>query len=504
MPMSDFQVVVGLEVHAHLLTRSKIFCGCTTAFGGEPNAHTCPVCLGLPGSLPALNRRVVEMAVRAGLALGCAIRPRSVFARKNYFYPDLPKGYQISQYELPICEGGAVVYSLDEQERTVRLVRIHMEEDAGKNVHGVSADGASGVDLNRAGVPLLEIVSEPDLRSADEAVEYLRSLRAVLVALGVNDGNMQEGSLRCDANVSVMRRGATAYGTRCEIKNMNSFRFIKAAIEFEARRQVEIVEGGGKVKQETRLFDPDRGETRSMRSKEEAHDYRYFPEPDLPPVVVEAALVERLRAELPELPRTRAARYRSQLGLSAYDAGLLVADGQVAEFFDAALSAYGPSPEGAKKLANWLNGEVARLANAPTVTAIEPNPVQVGQTLTIRGDTHKKPPLGMLTPEKLVALLRLMDAGTIGGPGAKQVVEEVFRTGADPAQVVQSKGLAQVSDEGAIEAVVDRVLAASAADVEKHRSGKKDLTGFFVGQVMRELRGKGNPAVVNALLKRKL
>ena len=482
MPMSDFQVVVGLEVHAHLLTRSKIFCGCTTAFGGEPNAHTCPVCLGLPGSLPALNRRVVEMAVRAGLALGCAIRPRSVFARKNYFYPDLPKGYQISQYELPICEGGAVVYSLDEQERTVRLVRIHMEEDAGKNVHGVSADGASGVDLNRAGVPLLEIVSEPDLRSADEAVEYLRSLRAVLVALGVNDGNMQEGSLRCDANVSVMRRGATAYGTRCEIKNMNSFRFIKAAIEFEARRQVEIVEGGGKVKQETRLFDPDRGETRSMRSKEEAHDYRYFPEPDLPPVVVEAALVERLRAELPELPRTRAARYRSQLGLSAYDAGLLVADGQVAEFFEAALSAYGPSPEGAKRLANWLNGEVARLAN----------------------EAGAGPAAWRLTPAKLAAILKLVDAGTIGGPGAKQVVEEVFRTGADPAQVVQSKGLAQVSDEGAIEAVVDRVLAASAADVEKHRSGKKDLTGFFVGQVMRELRGKGNPAVVNALLKRKL
>src|SRR3990172_4646048 len=265
MPMSDFQVVVGLEVHAHILTRSKIFCGCTTAFGGEPNAHTCPVCLGLPGSLPALNRRVVEMAVRAGLALGCAIRPRSVFARKNYFYPDLPKGYQISQYELPICEGGAVVYSLDEQERTVRLVRIHMEEDAGKNVHGVSADGASGVDLNRAGVPLLEIVSEPDLRSADEAVEYLKSLRAVLMYLGVNDGNLEEGSLRCDANVSVMRRGATAYGTRCEIKNMNSFRFIKAAIEFEARRQVEIVEGGGKVKQETRLFDPDRGATQIGR-----------------------------------------------------------------------------------------------------------------------------------------------------------------------------------------------------------------------------------------------
>jgi aspartyl-tRNA(Asn)/glutamyl-tRNA(Gln) amidotransferase subunit B len=482
MPMSDFQVVVGLEVHAHLLTRSKIFCGCTTAFGGEPNAHACPVCLGLPGSLPSLNRRVVEMAVRAGLALGCTVRPRSVFARKNYFYPDLPKGYQISQYELPICEGGAVTFSVDGQERTVRLVRIHMEEDAGKNVHNVSADGASGVDLNRAGVPLLEIVSEPDLRSADEAVEYVRALRAVLVTLGVNDGNLQEGSLRCDANVSVMRKGAAEYGTRCEIKNMNSFRFLKAAIEFEARRQVEIVEGGGKIVQETRLFDPDRGETRSMRSKEEAHDYRYFPEPDLPPVVVEAELVERIRAELPELPRARAARYQSQLGLSAYDSGLLVADAQVAEFFDATLAVYGSTREAAKKVANWLNGEVARLANEAGV-----------------GPAHWK-----LTPANLAAVLKLLDAGTIGGPGAKQVVEEVFRSGAEPAEVVQKKGLAQVSDEGAIEAVVDRILAASPAEVERHRSGKKDLTGFFVGQVMKELRGKGNPAVVNALLKRKL
>jgi len=274
MPVSDFQVVIGLEVHAQLLTRSKIFCGCSTAFGGEPNTHTCPICLALPGVLPALNQRVVELAVRTGLALGSTIKPKSVFARKNYFYPDLPKGYQISQYELPICEGGAVTLAVDGAEKTIRLVRIHMEEDAGKNVHDVSADGSSGVDLNRAGVPLLEIVSEPDLRSADEAVEYLKTLRAILVALGVNDGNMQEGSLRCDANVSVMRKGADRYGTRCEIKNMNSFRFLKQAIDYEVRRQVDLVESGGKVEQETRLFDPDRGETRSMRSKEEAHDYR--------------------------------------------------------------------------------------------------------------------------------------------------------------------------------------------------------------------------------------
>jgi aspartyl-tRNA(Asn)/glutamyl-tRNA(Gln) amidotransferase subunit B len=482
MPLADFQTVIGLEVHAQLLTRSKIFCGCSTAFGGEPNAHTCPVCLGLPGSLPVLNERVVELAVTAGLALGCRIRPRSVFARKNYFYPDLPKGYQISQYELPICEGGTVPFTVGGVEKTARLTRIHMEEDAGKLVHGVAADGASGVDLNRAGVPLLEIVSEPDLRSAEEAVEYLRALRALLVALGVNDGNMQEGSLRCDANVSVMRKGAEQYGTRCEIKNMNSFRFLQAAIEFEARRQVEVVEAGGRVEQETRLFDPDRGETRSMRSKEEAHDYRYFPEPDLPPVQVAPALVERLRASLPELPRARSQRYQRELGLSAYDAGVLVSDPQVAAWFDRALAAYGSGPEATKRLANWLNGEVARLAN----------------------ETGTGPGEWKLTPEKLVAVLRLMDAGTLGGPGAKQVLEEVFRTGAEPAAVVEAKGLAQVSDEGAIEAVVDRVLAASPAEVEKHRGGKKDLTGFFVGKVMKELRGKGNPAVVNALLRKKL
>jgi aspartyl-tRNA(Asn)/glutamyl-tRNA(Gln) amidotransferase subunit B len=357
-----------------------------------------------------------------------------------------------------------------------------MEEDAGKNVHDVSADGSSGVDLNRAGVPLLEIVSEPDLRSAEEAIEYLKELRAIVVALGVNDGNMQEGSLRCDANVSVMRKGADRYGTRCEIKNMNSFRFLKQAIDYEVRRQVELVEAGGAVVQETRLFDPDRGETRSMRSKEEAHDYRYFPEPDLPPVIVEPALVERIRRELPELPRARATRYREALGLSAYDAGNLVADPAVADYFDAALAAYGAGPEGAKKLANWLGGDLARLAH----------------------ETGAPPTAWKLTPAHLAAVLRLVDQGTIGGPGAKQVVEEVFRTGAEPAEVVKQKGLAQVSDEGAIEAAVDRILAANPGEVEKYRGGKKNLMGFFVGQVMKEMRGKGNPALVNALLKKKL
>jgi len=482
MPVSDFQVVLGLEVHAQLLTRSKIFCGCSTAFGGEPNTHVCPVCLGLPGVLPSLNERVVEMAVKTGLALGCTIRDRSIFARKNYFYPDLPKGYQTSQYEAPICEGGAVEITVGGEEKRIRLVRIHMEEDAGKNVHDVSPDGSSGVDLNRAGVPLLEIVSEPDLRSVDEAIEYLKTLRAILMYLGVNDGNLQEGSFRCDANVSVMRKGAEKYGTRCEIKNMNSFRFLRQAIDYEVRRQVELVEDGKQVVQETRLFDPDRGETRSMRSKEEAHDYRYFPEPDLPPVPVPPALVERVRAELPELPRARAARYQRDLGLSAYDAGLLVSERPVAEFFDATLAGYGGGPDAAKKVANWMNGEVARLANE-------------------RGE---EPARWKLTPARLAAILKLLDAQTIGGPGAKQVLEEVFATGAEPGEVVQAKGLAQVSDAGAIEAAVDQVLAASAAEVERYKGGNKKLMGFFVGQVMKAMKGKGNPAVVNQLLKQKL
>ncbi len=482
MPTQDFQVVLGLEVHAQLLTKSKIFCGCSTEFGGEPNTHTCPVCLGMPGVLPSLNRQVVAFAVRTGLALGCAIQPKSIWARKNYFYPDLPKGYQVSQYELPICVGGGVDITVDGVEKRIRLTRIHMEEDAGKNLHDVSADGSSGVDLNRAGVPLLEIVSEPDLRSVDEAIEYLKELRAILVCLGVNDGNLEEGSFRCDANVSIMPKGSTQYGTRCEIKNMNSFRFLRQAIDYEVRRQVEIVEGGGKVKQETRLFDHERGETRSMRSKEEAHDYRYFPEPDLPPVLVGAELIERERQALPELPRARAARYQQALGLSGYDAGLLVADGAVADFFDATLAAYGKGPEAAKKVANWLSGDVARLAN----------------------EAGAGPARWKLTPALLAETLKLVDAGTIGGPGAKQVVEEVFKTGATPAAVVQAKGLAQVSDESAIEAAVDRVLAASPAEVERFRGGNVKLMGFFVGQVMKETKGKANPAVVNALLKRKL
>ncbi|HVP68309.1 MAG TPA: Asp-tRNA(Asn)/Glu-tRNA(Gln) amidotransferase subunit GatB [Anaeromyxobacteraceae bacterium] len=482
MPVSDFQLVMGLEVHAQLLTRSKIFCGCTTAFGGEPNTHTCPVCLGLPGVLPSLNRGVVEAAIRTGLAVGSTVERKSVFARKNYFYPDLPKGYQISQYELPVCRGGGVDLTVDGQERRIRLVRIHMEEDAGKNLHDVSPDGSSGVDLNRAGVPLLEIVSEPDLRSVEEAVEYLKELRAILMYLGVNDGNLEEGSFRCDANVSVMPKGSSTLGTRCEIKNMNSFRFLRQAVEYEARRQVGIIEGGGKVEQETRLFDPQRGETRSMRSKEEAHDYRYFPEPDLPPLVIPDEWIEAARRSLPELPRPRARRYQAELGLSDYDARLLTTDRAVADFFESTLELYGRAPEAAKKAANWMNGEVARLAN----------------------ETRAPPAAWKLTPGRLAELLKLVDGGTIGGPGAKQVLEEVFRTGADPVRVVEERGLAQVSDESALAAAVDAALARSPAEVERYRAGNKKLLGFFVGQVMKETQGKANPALVNALVRRKL
>jgi len=480
--VADFDVVLGLEVHAQLLTRSKIFCGCATAFGAAPNANVCPVCLGLPGALPSLNRRVVEMAVRTGLALGCTVKPRSIWARKNYFYPDLPKGYQISQYELPICEGGAVEITVGGVERAVKLVRIHMEEDAGKNLHERGADGSSGVDLNRAGVPLLEIVSAPDLHSVEEAVEYLKSLRAVLMWLGVNDGNLEEGSFRCDANVSVKPRGSPTLGQRCEIKNMNSFRFLKQAVEYEVRRQVELIEAGGKVEQETRLFDPARGETRAMRTKEDAHDYRYFPEPDLPPLAVDPATVEELRRTLPELPRARARRWQSELGLSPYDAGLLVADRDLAAFFDAALAARGGGPEAAKRIANWLTGDVARLANEGGLAPAD----------------------WKLRPEHLAELVALQADGTVGGPGAKQALEEAFRTGTAPGAVVRERGLAQVSDEGAVEAAVERVLARSAAEVERYRGGNEKLMGFFVGQVMKEMKGKGNPALVNALLKKRL
>jgi aspartyl-tRNA(Asn)/glutamyl-tRNA(Gln) amidotransferase subunit B len=477
MPVRDFQPVIGLEVHAQLLTASKIFCSCSTQFGAAPNANTCPVCLGLPGVLPVLNRRVVEFAVRAGLALECEIRRTSVWSRKNYFYPDLPKGYQISQYDLPICEHGKLTIDSAEGERVVRIRRIHMEEDAGKNIHD-PAGGDSLVDLNRAGVPLLEIVSEPDIRSAEEATEYLKALRDVLVYLGINDGNLEEGSFRCDANVSVMRQGATEYGTRAELKNINSFRFVRQAIDYEIARQVEVIESGGKVMQETRLWDVARGETRSMRSKEEAHDYRYFPEPDLPPLHVDDPLIDSARAGVPELPRAKLLRFKSQYGLPDYDAKLLVADRPLADFFEACAQRYSDF----KKLSNWFLGELLRLLKdeGASVSSLR------------------------FMPAQFASLLQSVDRGVISNNAGKDVFAEMFRTGKDPQAIIGEKGLAQESDVGAIEAVVDEVLARNAGEVEKYRSGKKNVYGFFVGQVMKAMKGKGNPGIVNELLKKKL
>ncbi|QDE66823.1 MULTISPECIES: Asp-tRNA(Asn)/Glu-tRNA(Gln) amidotransferase subunit GatB [Myxococcus] len=477
MPVSDFQPVIGLEVHAQLLTQSKIFCGCSTAFGAEPNRNTCPVCLGMPGVLPVLNQRVAEFAVRTGLALECTIRPTSVWSRKNYFYPDLPKGYQITQFDQPICEHGRLVIDTPQGEKTIRILRIHMEEDAGKSVHDAGG-GQSLVDLNRAGVPLLEIVSQPDLRDADEAVEYLKSMRDVLVYLGVNDGNLEEGSFRCDANVSVMPKGSTTFGQRCELKNLNSFRFLKQAIEYEIARQVDVIESGGKVVQETRLWDVNKGVTRSMRSKEEAHDYRYFPEPDLPPLHVSAEAIDAAAKALPELPRAKLQRFISQYGLPAYDARILTAERPLADYFEACAGHY----KDYKKLSNWFLGELMRLLK------------------------EEGTPLSALrfTPAQLGALLGAVDQGTVSANAGKDVLGEMFRTGKAPADIIAEKGLAQVSDTGAIEAVVDDILAKNAGEIEKYRAGKKQVFGFFVGQVMRAMKGKGNPALVNELLKKKL
>jgi aspartyl-tRNA(Asn)/glutamyl-tRNA(Gln) amidotransferase subunit B len=475
--VSGYEAVIGLEVHAQMLTESKIFCGCSTAFGAEPNTQTCPICTGMPGVLPVLNRRAVEFAVRTGLAANCRINGLSRFARKNYFYPDLPKGYQISQYELPLAEGGWVDLVLDGETRRVGLTRIHMEEDAGKNIHEEKS-AYSFVDLNRTGVPLMEIVSEPDIRSGREASAYMRKLRAILRYIGVCDGNMEQGSLRCDANISVRPRGREALGTKVELKNMNSFKFVERAIDYEINRQTEELEQGRPVVQETRLWDPGAGVTVSMRMKEEAHDYRYFPEPDLVPVEVDERWLEEIRASLPELPDGKRERFVREHGLPEYDADLLTAERPLAEWFEEAVT-LGGQP---KTVSNWVMGELLRLLNE-TGTAVEACPLE---------------------PLRLVELLKLIDAGTISHKIAKTVFDEMFRSGKDAETVVQEKGLVQITDESAIASALDEVIAKSPGEFERLRAGEAKLAGFFVGQVMKATRGKANPRVVNDLLRKRL
>ena len=477
----SYETVIGLEVHVQLTTNTKIFCGCSKDFGQTPNSQTCPVCLGLPGALPVLNQKVVELAIKTGLATNCQIAPRSIFARKNYFYPDLPKGYQISQFELPICEHGWLDIDLDNGERKrIGITRAHMEEDAGKLIHGDTPQtaGSSLVDLNRACTPLLEIVSEPDMRSADEAIDYLKKLHQIVVYLGVCDGNLEEGSFRCDANVSVRPYDQEEFGTRAELKNINSFRFIKQAIEYEVERQIDLIEGGGKVIQETRLFDSDTGMTRSMRGKEEAHDYRYFPDPDLVPLVISPEWIEEVRATLPELPEVKRGRFVEELGMSVYDAGVLASDRALADYFDACV-ALGSD---AKSCANWIMGEVLRKLKE-TDTEITDVPI---------------------TPELLTGLLARIADNTISGKIAKTVFEKMWQKGQTADQIIDAEGLKQVTDTGAIEGLVDEVIAANPDQVAEYLGGKDKLIGFFVGKVMQASQGKANPGMVNQLLKKKL
>jgi aspartyl-tRNA(Asn)/glutamyl-tRNA(Gln) amidotransferase subunit B len=474
----SWEIVVGLETHAQLSTASKIFSGASTQFGAAPNTQASAVDIALPGVLPVLNRGAVERAIRFGLAVGATINARSVFARKNYFYPDLPKGYQISQYEIPIVQGGTVTITTSAGDKIVRLTRAHLEEDAGKSLHE-DFHGMSGIDLNRAGTPLLEIVSEPDMRSAHEAVAYAKALHALVRWIGICDGNMQEGSFRCDANVSVRRADDAKLGTRCEIKNLNSFRFLEKAIEFEARRQIELIEDGGRVLQETRLYDPERDETRSMRSKEEAHDYRYFPDPDLPPLVIDHAWIERVKSQLPELPVAMKARFETQYALSPYEATTLTASREMASYFEDAVRAFGAE---AKSVANWVLGEVSAMLNRADV-GIERSPV---------------------APAQLAALVRRIADGTISAKIAKDVFDAMWNGEGDADAIIERRGLKQISDAGAIEKLVDEVIAANPSIVAEYRAGKDKAFNSLVGKAMAATRGKANPAQVNAVLKQKL
>ncbi|MBK6598506.1 MAG: Asp-tRNA(Asn)/Glu-tRNA(Gln) amidotransferase subunit GatB [Proteobacteria bacterium] len=482
---NDWETVIGLEIHAQLATRSKIFSASATAYGASPNAQANLVDLGYPGVLPVLNGEAVRMAVKFGLAVGAEIAPRSVFARKNYFYPDLPKGYQISQFELPVVGKGALDIVLDDGERKrIGITRAHLEEDAGKSLHE-GLGKLTGIDLNRAGTPLVEIVSEPDMRSAKEAVAYLKKVHTLVRYLEICDGNMQEGSFRCDANVSVRKRGASAFGTRAEIKNINSFRYVEKAINYEVARQIDLLESGGKVVQETRLYDPDKGETRSMRSKEEANDYRYFPDPDLLPLVIDAAFIEQVRASLPELPDDKAARFSRDYGLSDYDAGVLTASRDLADYFEATAAAVAnapPSPDHAKLAANWVSGALAAALNA--------NNLEIAAS--------------KMTSASLAGLLRRIADNTISGKIAKDVFEDMWATGNEADAIIESRGLRQITDTGAIERAIDEVIANSPNQLADYRGGKDKLFGYFVGQVMKATAGKANPAQLNELLKKKL
>ncbi len=475
----DWEPVIGLELHAQLSTKSKIFSGASTAYGAAPNTQACAVDLGLPGVLPVLNAEAVRMAVKFGVAINAKISPRSVFARKNYFYPDLPKGYQISQYELPIVGKGEVTIQVDgDREKRIGVTRAHLEEDAGKSIHDIFPD-ATGIDLNRAGTPLIEIVSEPDIRSAAEAIAYMRKIHSIVRYLEICDGNMQEGSFRCDANVSVRKKGTETLGTRAELKNLNSFRFVERAIEYEIERQIDVLESGGSVIQETRLYDPDANETRSMRGKEEANDYRYFPDPDLLPVEVSRELLDEIKASMPELPDQKRQRFSEKYSLNVYDASILSASRELADYFERTVEISGATP---KLCANWVSGELAGALNKAGLEIVQ-SPV---------------------TPELLGGMLKRVADETLSGKLAKQVFDAMWSGEGEADDIIRAKGLKQVTDAGAIESLVDAAIADNPDQVAQYRAGKQKVLGFFVGQVMKASQGKANPAQVNKLLKKKL
>jgi len=473
----EFETVIGLEVHAQMLTDTKIFCGCSTKFGAAPNSHTCPVCLGMPGVLPVLNKKVVEFAMKMALATNCEINKSCSFARKNYFYPDLPKGYQISQYAYPLAEHGHILLDINGEQTKIGITRIHMEEDAGKLMHD-EHNPSSYVDLNRTGVPLIEIVSEPDMRSSEEAADYLKRLHEILVYLEICDGNMEEGSFRCDANVSIRPKGQKEFGTRAELKNMNSFRNVQRALEYEIKRQQYIVENGGTVIQETRLWDDAQGATNSMRSKEEAHDYRYFPDPDLVQILVDEAWIEKIRKDLPELPLNKRERFINDYQIPAYDAGVLTADKALANYFEEVVK-FCSKPKAAS---NWIMGDVMRFLNE--------------EKRDIRQCS--------ITPESLADMIRLIDEGAISGKMAKEIVEDMYKTGKSPQTIIEEKGMVQITDEGELIKTITSIIEANHHQLADYRGGKEKLFGFFVGQVMKATQGKANPQLVNELLKKML